>query len=77
MNCKKATYLTTKQQEGSISFMEKIQLKFHLLFCKYCSLFKSQTDFIDKNIDSFSRSNKFKMDDDFKSKLQDQLKNKP
>ena len=76
MNCKKATYLTTKQQEGAISFVEGVQLKFHVLFCKYCSLFKTQTDFLDKNIANIksTESTTSQLDDSFKKQMEEKLK---
>jgi len=40
LSCDKATFLITKEQEGKISFIRKIQLELHLKACKFCSLFK-------------------------------------
>ncbi|NOT94078.1 hypothetical protein [Ferruginibacter sp.] len=47
-NCKHATLLSLKNEEGKISFIEKIKLHYHLLYCKYCKRFIKQSAVINK-----------------------------
>ncbi len=45
-NCKQATLLSLKKEEGKISFVENIKLNYHLLYCSYCRLFVAQSSMI-------------------------------
>ncbi len=47
LDCKQATFLVTKELEGSLTFWEKIRLKMHLLNCKFCYNFNVQNEKID------------------------------
>lgn len=42
ITCDEATMICDKNQYNEASFIEKIQLKIHLLMCKYCSLYVQQ-----------------------------------
>jgi len=46
ISCKKATYLSSKKEEGKLSWIEKIQLRSHMTICSLCRLFESQTQII-------------------------------
>jgi hypothetical protein len=46
LNCKQATLLSLKKEEGKISFGENIKLIYHLLYCKYCKRFIKQSSII-------------------------------
>lgn len=46
LSCKEATFLVSKKQETSISLFKSIQLKMHLLMCKFCALFNKQSNLI-------------------------------
>jgi len=35
-NCKHATQLSLKKEEGKASFRERVQLWYHLLYCSFC-----------------------------------------
>jgi len=50
ITCKEATFLISKEQQDKLSFAEKMQLKFHLLMCKYCRRFADQMNFMTKAI---------------------------
>jgi hypothetical protein len=47
-NCKQATLLSLKKEEGKITFWESIKLWYHLLYCKYCKRFTKQSAIINK-----------------------------
>lgn len=46
ISCKKATYLSSKKEEGKLSWMEKIQLRSHMTICTLCRLFEQQSNII-------------------------------
>lgn len=46
ISCKEATYLTSKKEQGMISFGERIKLSFHLMMCKFCKMFDIQNGVI-------------------------------
>lgn len=48
ISCKKATYLLSKKEAGSIGFWERWQLRSHLTICSLCRLFEQQTQWIGK-----------------------------
>lgn len=49
LGCKKATFLLSKREEGRLTPLQKIQLKFHLGICDFCTRFEKQTGFFIKN----------------------------
>jgi len=46
LNCQETSSLITKETEGTISFGEGLQLKMHVMMCKFCRLFRKQSRFI-------------------------------
>lgn len=46
ISCKKATYLSSKKEEGKLSWIEKIQLRSHMTICSLCRLFEQQSQII-------------------------------
>jgi hypothetical protein len=50
MNCKEATELLVKKQEGQLGFLNRIRLKYHTLACRFCRLFGSQSASLDYEI---------------------------
>lgn len=47
-NCKEATLIALKKEEGKISFKERIQLAIHLMYCDACKQFIKQSAIINK-----------------------------
>jgi hypothetical protein len=45
-NCKQATLLSLKKEEGRASVKERIQLWVHLLYCVFCRRFVQQSKHI-------------------------------
>lgn len=45
-DCKHATLLSLKKEEGKISIIERIKLFYHLLYCGYCKRFVKQSSII-------------------------------
>lgn len=46
-NCKQATRLSLKREEGKISFSERVKLFYHLRYCFSCRQFIRQSRLID------------------------------
>jgi len=46
-DCKQATLLSIKKDQGRISFLERIKLSYHLLYCDPCRNFIAQSHQID------------------------------
>ncbi len=47
-NCKQATLLSLKKEEGKLSFIEGLKLSYHLLYCKPCKEFVKQSHLINR-----------------------------
>ena len=76
-NCKKATYLIEKQQIGSITVREKMELKIHLAGCSICVTFMQQSAVINQMAKKLFHSDyaELKLDEGFKEQLQKQINN--
>ena len=48
VNCKEATLLMAKEEEGKLSFTEKLQLLMHTSMCSFCIKFALQIKQISK-----------------------------
>ena len=46
-NCKRATLLSLKKDQGKITFMERMELSYHLIYCDPCRKFIAQSHRID------------------------------
>lgn len=46
VNCKEATYLMAKKEEGKLGFVENIKLSMHTSMCTLCKKFEKQTNHI-------------------------------
>lgn len=78
-NCKKATFLIEKRQISRITSFEKLQLKIHLAGCSVCRIFEQQSFTINRFVKELFREpiqSQVKLDDDFKTNLQDRIDRK-
>lgn len=48
INCKEATFLMAKKEEGKLSFIGKMKLSIHTSMCSLCKKFEKQTTRIGK-----------------------------
>lgn len=48
LDCKQATLLSLKKEEGKISIPERVKLFYHLLYCIYCRRFVKQSSIINQ-----------------------------
>ena len=73
LSCEQATLLMEKELKGSLSLLERIQLKVHLLICPYCTCYREKLRFLDlcinKSTKDFEASFTPEEIEDFKSGL--------
>lgn len=50
ISCDKAAFLTSKAQEGRLSIFEKIELRVHILSCKYCKRYKQEIELLNRHV---------------------------
>ena len=76
INCEQATYLIDKEQYNSLSVKEKFDLKFHLMTCKYCRLYKVESRLINDKLTQVFKFDEveLKLSNDQKQKMIDKLK---
>ena len=56
IQCKEASYLHQKKQEGQLDVPERFGLWFHLLYCKFCRQFVKQVELIESAAHKFYQS---------------------
>ncbi len=76
-NCKQATLLSLKKEEGKASLKERVALWYHLLYCDSCRRFVVQSKKMDKFLSDIKNQEKQQpanqLPDDVKKRLQDQI----
>ncbi len=67
-NCRKATFLIEKKNNGRISVKEELELKYHLAGCSVCRIFQQQSRLIDQMFKAhlFNDVIQIKLDNNFK-----------
>ncbi len=77
-NCVEASTLALKNEEEKLTFRQKFEMKFHILFCKCCKNFAKQSPMIDESMRAYfkdiSNNPPVKVSDDFKIRMKEQLK---
>ncbi len=78
-SCQHATELVEKREFVSLSLMEKVRFKGHMLMCRACRSYEKQSALMEKMFHhSFNstenRQNAPKMDDSAKNKILEKLK---
>lgn len=54
LSCDDATLLITKSAYTKLGFFENLQLKMHLMGCKFCRLFNLQNEHLSHQINEFA-----------------------
>ena len=74
--CEQASFLIDKEQYAPLSLKEKIDLKMHLLTCKFCRLYKIESNLINDEINRVVELNKaeIKLSDEQKQRIIDNLR---
>ncbi len=77
-NCVEASLLSLKNEEEKITFKQKMEMKFHILFCKCCKNFTKQSPMIDESMKAYFKDIEnnppVKASDDFKARMKEQFK---
>ena len=75
-NCSEASLLALKSKEEKLPLGQKLEMRFHIYFCKCCKNFEKQSNLIDKSLKAYFKENKEqpKASEDFKNKLKDMMK---
>jgi hypothetical protein len=77
-NCKKATLLSLKEEEGRLSLVERFQLSYHLMYCSVCRTFIRQSKEVQHHILEFKKhladSPPYKLDGETKKSMEEKLK---
>jgi hypothetical protein len=71
-DCKKATFLIEKQQETTLSFVEKTKLKLHLYGCSWCRIYEQQSEKMNSaiaNLFHYPSAKAKVMEESYKNKL--------
>lgn len=77
-NCVETSTLALKDKEEKITLKQKIEMKFHIFFCKCCRNFTKQSSQIDESMKAYFKG----MDNkppvqasvDFKARMKEQFK---
>lgn len=76
-DCKQATLLSVKRDEGTITLFERVKLAYHLLYCDPCRRFIAQSAMIDNATSSLgealSAAPPFALPDALKEKIQQEI----
>ncbi len=76
INCEQATYLIDKEQYTKVSIKDKFDLNLHLMTCKFCRLYKVESNLINNKLTKVLKFNEeeLKLTDEQKKKLISKLK---
>lgn len=77
ISCEEANEICNKAQYGEATFIEKLKLNFHILTCKFCSLYSKQNQALTKVCRSKANDCKkveFSLSDSDKELLKKELK---
>jgi len=55
LDCDRATYLITKSEFESLGCIQKLQLKMHLTYCKFCRRFARQNKIMSEVLEDFKQ----------------------
>ena len=79
--CRDITRLLSQSMDGVLPFGTRVKIRFHLLFCIYCSRYKKQLQFIRRVSrsmqDHVARISGAKLPADARERLKQALKNEP
>jgi hypothetical protein len=77
-NCVEASLLSLKNKEEKITFKQKFEMKFHIMFCKCCKNFVKQSPMIDESMKAYFENMEnqppVKASEDLKTRIKEQLK---
>lgn len=73
ISCDEATFLISKKQDAHLNWSEKLQLKMHLMFCKFCKRYDRQIGLIDRTIKTVQMKTKKRLSLKEKEKIHQRI----
>lgn len=77
-NCDKASLLALKSKEEKITLQQRVEMNFHIFFCRCCKNFTKQSSKIDVSLNEHFKEldikPPLKASDDFKARMKEQFK---
>jgi len=77
ISCEKAAEICNKAQYNNASLLEKIKLRYHLVFCKVCATYSKQNNLLTRMLTAKTKScdhTNFCLDESMKNELKNKLK---
>ena len=78
LSCKRVTELVELKSSKRLSFVERIQFKFHTLFCAACNTYEKQSAIIEQQLTDKlkveTEKNDIKLSEEAKSKILEKIK---
>ncbi len=72
-NCKRATLLSLKKDQGKITFLERAELSYHLIYCDPCRRFITQSHQIDNAGAALMLKPPFSLPENIRSLIQQEI----
>jgi len=75
-DCKQATLLSIRKDEGRITLFERVKLSYHLMYCDPCRRFIKQWDLLNakaKNDTPFAKEPRFSLSPASREKIQSEI----
>ena len=74
LKCKQIIELASNRLDTSIPWLQRFELKLHLMMCKTCNLYVKQIEFIQRAIyKTDKQGEKIKLSTDAKNRIQEKL----
>jgi hypothetical protein len=75
-NCREATLLSIKKEEGKITPLERLKLSYHLMFCDPCRRFIDQWKRIEKSRPQSIDPPAYKLTEESRNRIQRKIQEK-
>ena len=69
LTCKEVTELASKQQDTPLPFKQRMQLKIHLMMCKFCNRYLKQLNFLKTAIQRIDHHSPHPLPDESRNRI--------
>ncbi len=76
LSCEQASAFIQKKEGNELGFVDSMRLKMHLTICAFCRQYAKQSEKLNEFIDEHFGKGKTSDNDDFKSQLKENLRDK-
>jgi len=76
LNCEKASLYIQKNQEGTLDLKGRVQLRLHLMVCKFCRAYEKQSQKLNELIGQHFSPSPTESNSEFKDQLKAQIQKK-